>query len=119
MDFSGLHYRRIETCLLEHMALLEGMLDRLRYFCIESASISAQNKGMQLPERLYRSSQFIVSLLRLLTNIDADLNSRTPLLWHDVLLNSVKVEHKISALHRSLEQMCQLLDNIDTKSSNL
>ncbi|XP_033187275.1 folliculin-interacting protein 1 [Bombus vancouverensis nearcticus] len=112
------HERRIETCLLEHMALLEGMLDRLRYFCIESASISAQNKGMQLPERLYRSSQFIVSLLRLLTNIDADLNSRTPLLWHDVLLNSVKVEHKISALHRSLEQMCQLLDNIDTKSSN-
>lgn len=102
------------------MALLEGMLDRLRYFCIESGSINAQIKGMQLPERLYRSSsQFVVSLLRLLTNVNADLHSRTPLLWHDVLLNSVKIEHKMSVLHHSLDQMCQLLDNIDTKSTNL
>ncbi|XP_017763183.1 PREDICTED: folliculin-interacting protein 1 isoform X2 [Eufriesea mexicana] len=113
------HERRIETCLLEHMALLEGMLDRLRYFCIESGSINAQIKGMQLPERLYRSSsQFVVSLLRLLTNVNADLHSRTPLLWHDVLLNSVKIEHKMGVLHHSLDQMCQLLDNIDTKSTN-
>ncbi|KAK9300327.1 hypothetical protein QLX08_006881 [Tetragonisca angustula] len=113
------HERRIEIRLLEHMALLEGMLDRLRYFCIDSNNVNAQNKGMQLPERLYRSSsQLIVSLLRLLTNINADLNSRTPLLWHDVLLNSVKIEHKMNMLHRSLEQMCQLLDNIDTKSTN-
>lgn len=112
--------RRIEIRLLEHMALLEGMLDRLRYFCIDSSNVNAQNKGMQLPERLYRSSsQLIVSLLRLLTNVNADLNSRTPLLWHDVLLNSVKIEHKMNMLHRSLEQMCQLLDNIDTKSTNL
>ncbi|XP_076753461.1 folliculin-interacting protein 1 isoform X1 [Xylocopa sonorina] len=113
------HERRIETRLLEHMALLEGMLDRLRYFCIESVgSSNSQNKGMQLSERLYRSSsKLTVSLLRLLTNINAGLNSQ-PLLWHDVLLNSMRIELKMSTLHHSLEQMCQLLDNIDTKSTN-
>ncbi|CAK9801973.1 Folliculin-interacting protein 2 [Anthophora plagiata] len=113
------HERRIEARLLEHMALLEGMLDRLRYFCIEPNSLNAQNKEMQLPERLYRtSSQLIVSLLRLLTNVNTGLNSRTPLLWHDVLLNSTRIEHKMSTLHYNLQQMCQLLDNIDTKSTN-
>ncbi|KZC05661.1 PREDICTED: folliculin-interacting protein 2 [Dufourea novaeangliae] len=113
------HERRIEACLLEHMALLEGMLDRLRYFCIESGNLNAQNKGVQLPERLYRSSsKFVVSLLRLLTNVNTSLNTRAPLLWHDVLLNSVKIEHKISTLHCSLQQMCQLLEEVDTKSTN-
>ncbi|XP_043258169.1 folliculin-interacting protein 2 [Colletes gigas] len=113
------HERRIEACLLEHMALLEGMLDRLRYFCIEAGNVSAQNKGMQLSERLYRSSSpFIISLLRLLTNVNTRLNLRTPLLWHDVLLNSVRIEHKMNTLHYSLQQMCQLLENIDTKSTN-
>ncbi|XP_076233980.1 folliculin-interacting protein 2 [Calliopsis andreniformis] len=111
------HERRIETCLLEHMALLEGMLDRLRYFCIETHSV--QNKGMQLSERLYRSSsRFVVSLLRLLTKANATLNLRAPLLWHDVLLNSVKIEYKISTLHYSLQQMCKLLEDTDTKSTN-
>ncbi|XP_003702849.1 folliculin-interacting protein 2 isoform X1 [Megachile rotundata] len=113
------HERKIEACLLEHMALLEGMLDRLRYFCIEPNNVSIQNKGMQLPERLYRSSfQLIFSLLRLLTNVNTNRSSRTPLLWHDVLLNSVRIEHKMSTLHYSLQQMCQLLEDIDTKSTN-
>lgn len=102
------------------MALLEGMLDRLRYFCIESGNLNAKNKGAQLPERLYRSSfQFVISLLRLLTNVNARLNMRSPLLWHDVLLNSVRIEHKTSTLDYSLQQMCQLLDELDTKSTNL
>lgn len=113
------HERRIEACLLEHMALLEGMLDRLRYFCIETVNINAQHKGMHLSERLYRSSsQLVISLLRLLTNVNTKLNLRTPLLWHDVLLNSVRIEHKMSTLHYSLQQMCQLLEDIDTKSTN-
>ncbi|XP_017884959.1 folliculin-interacting protein 2 [Ceratina calcarata] len=113
------HERTIEARLLEHIALLEGMLDRLRYFCIEASDTNDQKKGIQLPEQLYRSSsRLIVLLLRLLTNINADINSRTPLIWHDVLLNSVRIEHKMSTLHHSLEQMCRLLDNIDTKSTN-
>nr|XP_034192058.1 folliculin-interacting protein 2 isoform X2 [Osmia lignaria]XP_034192059.1 folliculin-interacting protein 2 isoform X2 [Osmia lignaria] len=113
------HERKIEARLLEHMALLEGMLDRLRYFCIDVNSVNVQNKGMQLPERLYRSSyQLIVSLLRLLTNVNTNRNSCSPLLWHDVLLNSVRIEHKMSTLHYSLQQMCQLLEDIDTKSTN-
>nr|XP_031836282.1 folliculin-interacting protein 2 isoform X1 [Nomia melanderi] len=113
------HERRVEACLLEHMALLEGMLDRLRYFCIESGNLNAKSKGAQLPERLYRSSfQFVISLLRLLTNVNARLNTRSPLLWHDVLLNSVRIEHKMSTLDYSLQQMCQLLDELDTKSTN-
>ncbi|XP_054005058.1 folliculin-interacting protein 1 isoform X1 [Hylaeus anthracinus] len=113
------HERRIEACLLEHMALLEGMLDRLRYFCIDAGNVHAQNKGMQLSERLYKSSSlFVVSLLRLLTNVNTRLNMRAPLLWHDVLLNSVRIEHKMSTLHYSLQQMSQLLENIDTKSTN-
>lgn len=115
-----LHSRRIEARLLEHMALLEGMLDRLRYFCVETGSTNVQNNGMQLPERLYRSaSRLIVSLLRLFTNVNGGLNSHTPLLWHDLLLNSVRIENKTSTLHYSLQQMCQLLDTIDTKSTNL
>lgn len=102
------------------MALLEGMLDRLRYFCIETVNVSAQHKGMHLSERLYRSSsQLVISLLRLLTNVNTKLNLRAPLLWHDVLLNSVRIEHKMSTLHYSLQQMCQLLEDIDTKSTNL
>ncbi|XP_076293678.1 folliculin-interacting protein 2 [Lasioglossum baleicum] len=113
------HERRIEASLLEHMALLEGMLDRLRYFCIESGNLYAQNKGAQLPERLYKSSfKFAISLLRLLINVNARHHVRAPLLWHDVLLNSVRIEHKMDTLNYNLQRMCQLLEQIDTKSTN-
>nr|XP_033336597.1 folliculin-interacting protein 2 [Megalopta genalis] len=113
------HESRVEASLLEHMALLEGMLDRLRYFCIESSNLIAHNKGAQLPERLYKSSfKFVISLLRLLTNVNTRLHTRSPLLWHDVLLNSVKMEHKMDTLNYSLQRMCQLLEQIDTKSTN-
>ncbi|XP_047343088.1 folliculin-interacting protein 2 isoform X2 [Vespa velutina] len=111
--------RRIETRLLEHMTLLEGMLDRLRYFCIESAGLKNKNsyKGMDSADRMYRASyRFVISLLRLLMNANS---FRPPLLWHDVLLNSViTLEMNSNILHRGLQQMCQLLDDVDTKSTN-
>lgn len=115
------HERIMEACLLEHMALLEGMLDRLRYSCIEAYNFNGQAscKGMQLTERLYRcSSRFVVSLLRLLMYPSDNSTRKMPLLWHDVLLNSVTIEQKTSGLHDRLQQMCQLLDSIDTKSTN-
>lgn len=105
--------------LLEHMALLEGMLDRLRYFCIETSNINGSNcKRMLLTDRMCRAiSRFVISLLHVL--LDVDVNTRTPLLWHDVLLNSVTVNETTNTLHRSLQQMCQLFDELDTKSTNL
>ncbi|XP_012540065.2 folliculin-interacting protein 1 isoform X2 [Monomorium pharaonis] len=106
---------QIKMRLLEHMALLEGMLDRLRYFCIETSNINC--KRMQLTDRMCNAtSRFVISLLHIL--LDIDVNTRTPLLWHDVLLNSVTVNEKTNTLHRSLQQMCQLFDEIDTKSTN-
>lgn len=112
-------YSQIKIRLLEHMALLEGMLDRLRYFCIETSNITGFNcKRMQLTDRMCRAtSRFVISLLHIL--LDVDVNIRTPLLWHDVLLNSVTVNDKTYTLHRSLQQMCQLFDELDTKSTNL
>lgn len=108
---------RIKARLLEHMALLEGMLDRLRYFCIETSKINCK---IQLADRICRAtSRFVVSLLHILLNVSVDINTRTPLLWHDVLLNSVTVYDKTNILHRSLQQMCQLFDELDTKSTNL
>ncbi|XP_011866215.1 PREDICTED: folliculin-interacting protein 2 isoform X3 [Vollenhovia emeryi] len=109
---------QIKTRLLEHMAFLEGMLDRLRYFCIETSNINGSNcKRMQLTDKMYRAtSRFVVSLLHIL--LDVDVNTRAPLLWHDVLLNSVTVNETTNTLHRSLQQMCQLFDELDTKSTN-
>lgn len=104
------------------MALLEGMLDRLRYFCIEANNVNGSNcKGMQLADRIYEATfRFVVSPLHALLNVDIDATLRTPLLWHDVLLNSVTTEEeKSNALYRSLEQMCELFDKLDTKSTNL
>ncbi|XP_024874197.1 folliculin-interacting protein 2 isoform X1 [Temnothorax curvispinosus] len=112
------HESQIKTRLLEHMALLEGMLDRLRYFCIEMSNINGSNcNRMQLTDRMcWATSRFVISLLHIL--LDVDVNTRTPLLWHDVLLNSVTVNETTNTLHRSLQQMCQLFDEIDTKSTN-
>lgn len=112
------HESQMKTRLLEHMALLEGMLDRLRYFCIETSNINSSNcKRVQLTDRMCRAmSRFVISLLHILLDVDA--NARTPLLWHDVLLNSVTVNDKTNTLHRSLQQMCQLFDELDTKSTN-
>ncbi|XP_070525840.1 folliculin-interacting protein 2 isoform X3 [Cardiocondyla obscurior] len=108
---------QIKTRLLEHMALLEGMLDRLRYFCIETSNINGNCKRVQLTDRMCRAmSRFVISLLHILLNVD--VKTCTPLLWHDVLLNSVTVNEMTNTLHRSLQQMCQLFDELDTKSTN-
>ncbi|KAL6423569.1 hypothetical protein ACFW04_010245 [Cataglyphis niger] len=112
------HESRIKARLLEHMALLEGMLDRLRYFCIET-KINGSPCKIQLADRICRAtSRFVISLLHILLNVSVDINTRTPLLWHDVLLNSVTVYDNTNILHRSLQQMCQLFDELDTKSTN-
>lgn len=109
---------QIKVRLLEHMALLEGMLDRLRYFCIETSKINGSICKIQLADRICRAtSRFVISLLHILLNVDN--NTRTPLLWHDVLLHSVTVYDNTNTLHRSLQQMCQLFDELDTKSTNL
>ncbi|XP_014480714.1 PREDICTED: folliculin-interacting protein 2 [Dinoponera quadriceps] len=114
------HESKIETQLLEHMALLEGMLDRLRYFCIEIGNFHGLGcKGMQLTDRICRAtSRFVVSLLQALLNVQSDAGSRAPLLWHDVLLHSVTVKVNTDTLRRSLHQMCELFDELDTKSTN-
>ncbi|XP_072767771.1 folliculin-interacting protein 1 isoform X2 [Anoplolepis gracilipes] len=105
--------------LLEHMALLEGMLDRLRYFCIETNKINGSTCKMQLTDRICRAtSRFVISLLHVLLNVSVDISTCTPLLWHDVLLNSVTVYDTTNILHRSLQQMCQLFEELDTKSTN-
>lgn len=110
---------RQETRLLEHMALLEGMLDRIRYFCIEAADGSS-SKGMQLADRLRSGTlRFVVSLLHILFNDNSDPSIRTPLLWHDVLLNSVTMRERANILHRGLQEMCRLFNELDTKSTNL
>ncbi|XP_018056120.1 PREDICTED: folliculin-interacting protein 2 isoform X2 [Atta colombica] len=112
------HESQIKMRLLEHMAFLEGMLDRLRYFCIETSNINGFNyKRMQLTDRMCKAtSRFVISLLHVLLDVDA--NTRTPLLWHDILLNSVTVNEKTNTLYRNLQQMCQLFDELDTKSTN-
>lgn len=113
------HESQIKVCLLEHMALLEGMLDRLRYFCIETNKINGSTCKIQLADRICRAtSRFVISLLHILLNVSVDTSIRTPLLWHDVLLNSVTVYDNTNTLHRSLQQMCQLFDELDTKSTN-
>ncbi|EFN82828.1 Folliculin-interacting protein 2 [Harpegnathos saltator] len=114
------HESNIETRLLEHMALLEGMLDRLRYFCIEIGNVHGSGcKGMQLTDRICKAtSRFVVSLLHALLNVRIDAGSRIPLLWHDVLLHSVTVKMNTDTLHRTLQQMCELFDELDTKSTN-
>jgi hypothetical protein len=101
------------------MALLEGMLDRIRYFYIETSNGSSTEGGTQLADRLCRgTSRLVVSLLRVLFNPDASI--RAPLLWHDVLLNSVTIkERAANTLHRALQHMYQSFDELDTKSTNL
>lgn len=102
------------------MALLEGMLDRLRYSCIETNKMNGSTCKIQLADRICRAtSRFVISLLHILLNVSVDINTRTPLLWHDVLLNSVTVYDNTNILNRSLQQMCQLFDELDTKSTNL
>lgn len=103
------------------MALLEGMLDRLRYFCVETGNVHGSGcKGMQLTDRICRAtSRFVVSLLHALLNVRIDVGACAPLLWHDVLLHSVTMKVNTDTLHRSLQQMCELFDELDTKSTNL
>lgn len=113
----------MKTRLLEHVALLEGMLDRMRYFCIEPSN-AASNTGTQLADRLCRGTlRFVVSLLHILFDVNPDTSVRAPLLWHDVLLNSAMMKkdggERTAVLYRGLQQMYQLFHELDTKSTNL
>ena len=108
----------METRLLEHAALLEGMLDRLRLSCTDSSKGPDNVKGKGLITRLHQASSCCtIWLLRLLMD---SASSSVPLLWHDAMLNTTfPKEERISIIHQGLQEMCQLLDNIDTKSTNL
>ena len=101
--------------LLEHAALLEGMLDRLRYSCVET-----RGPERNLVARLYRASGCCtLSVLGLLTRPKREPGT-APLVWHELLLNSsLPVELRVDALQRSLQHMCRLLEEFDTKSTNL
>lgn len=107
------HEKWMEARLLEHVALLEGMLDRLRRSC----SRGGQNKGKGLVARMHRASMHCALwLLRLFMESS---NLPTPLLWHKVLLTpNTSGELKVYTLQRSLHLMCRLLDDVDTKSTN-
>ena len=108
----------METRLLEHAALLEGMLDRLRFSCADSSKAQDNIKAKGLLTRLHRASSCCtIWLLRLLMG---SANSTAPLLWHDAMLNTTfPKEERINIIHHGLQEMCQLLDSIDTKSTNL
>ncbi|XP_011500259.1 PREDICTED: folliculin-interacting protein 2 [Ceratosolen solmsi marchali] len=99
--------------LLEHAALLEGMLDRLRLSCIEGKDLERN-----FVNKLYRtSSRCVLKLLGLLMSLDA--HTSATLIWHDLLLNSsMTVNVQVNTLHRSLEQMFLLLEELDSKSTN-
>ena len=61
------------------------------------------------------------SELRLIYYIlTSNLENPAPLIWHNLLLHSiVPVELQINELHRSLQIMCKVLEDFDTKSTNL
>ncbi|XP_068991663.1 folliculin-interacting protein 2 isoform X2 [Neodiprion pinetum] len=107
------HERSMEARLLEHGALLEGMLDRLRRSCHRGG----QNKGKGLVARMHRASTHCTLwLLRLFMNTT---NLPTPLLWHKVLLTpNTAGELKVHTLQHSLQLMGRLFDDVDTKSTN-
>ena len=110
----------MEGRLLEHAAQLEGMLNRLCYVCIESCRSHGKSNGecKGLTLRMRKASiKCIAWLLRLLANGDS---VNLPSIWHEVMMNSPTLAvQRTNALHRNLQQMCILLNSVDTKSTNL
>ncbi|XP_058801233.1 folliculin-interacting protein 1 isoform X2 [Phymastichus coffea] len=106
--------QKISNKLLEHAALLEGVLDRLRHSCAEGS----HGPERSLITRLYHASNSCtLQLLRLLTSSENE--SPVPLLWHDLLLNSaLPVDIQVNTVCRSLQQMSRLLEEFDVKSTN-
>jgi hypothetical protein len=90
------------------------MLDRLGHSCVEGKSLERN-----FINRLYRTSNYsTLKLLRLLTSLEVYTSST--LIWHDLLLNSLmSVNVQVNMVHRSLEQMFLLLEELDTKNTNL
>ncbi|XP_014209892.1 folliculin-interacting protein 1 [Copidosoma floridanum] len=108
------HESEATALFLEHAPLLEGMLDRLRYSC-------GEGPRRNLVYRLYRATGG--STLRLLSRITRlELGTTKSLLvWHDALLNSVHQHRqpcRLGDVHRTLQRMCWLLERYDTKSTN-
>lgn len=110
--------REMEARLLERAALLEGIIDWLRYFSIESSKHSGSHSRCSFSSRMHRASSYCALWLwRLLMEHE---KTPTPLLWHNVLLSpNVSYEEKIDKLYFSLDRMSQLLNTIDTKTTNL
>lgn len=108
------NFRTVSDRLLQHVALLEGMLDHLRHSCVE-----CMGPERNLINRLYKaSSSSTLKILNLLLKLELDVP--TPLVWHDLLLSStLPAQVQINHLYRSMQQMCHLLDEYDVKSTNL
>ena len=100
---------------MEHAALLEGILDRIRYLCADTRGLEKN-----IIPRLHHATSY--SMLRLIQIIltNNELENPAPLVWHDLLLHSIApAEIQVNDLHRSLQQMCKVLEDLDTKSTNL
>ncbi|KAF7994446.1 hypothetical protein HCN44_003918 [Aphidius gifuensis] len=103
----------METRLFEHAAQLESMINRLSYICIEKNT----HDSKLFIKKLHRASlKCTLWLLRLL--IGPDKNGH-PLIWHDILLNrKLNDDNRMNYLHNCFQQMYQLLNTIDTKTTN-
>lgn len=108
----------MEIRLLEHAAQLEAILNRLCYACIEPTRNKMNGKNNGLIQRMHRASyKCTLRLFRLLVTNE---NIGVPSIWHEILLNTTSsMELRLNTLYRSFQQMCQLLNTIDTKSTNL
>ncbi|XP_034943842.1 folliculin-interacting protein 1 [Chelonus insularis] len=109
--------RQMETQLLEHVAHLEAILNRLCYTCMERNGKKTDEDKKGLLIRLhYIAYRCTMWLLRLFMPSG---NNGSPSIWHQVLLNSsICIDTRIKMLYCSFQQMCQLLNNFDTKSTN-
>ncbi|KAJ8669020.1 hypothetical protein QAD02_000279 [Eretmocerus hayati] len=104
--------------LMEHVALLEGALEQLRHAC------RGPTHEKSLISRLHKTSR--CCSMRLLTTLAAYSTrsfseSPAPLLWHEQLLHGTfgPLEVRVDEVHRSVKRMCWLLQQLDTKSTNL
>ncbi|XP_044583178.1 folliculin-interacting protein 2 isoform X1 [Cotesia glomerata] len=109
--------RLMEVRLLEHVAQLEAMLNRLCYACIQPTrrkiNFDRKESTVKLHQTALRCTLWLLRLLMTTENIGI------PSIWHQVLLNSsVCMEIRVNMLSRSFHQMSLLLNKIDTKSTN-
>ncbi|XP_011300543.1 folliculin-interacting protein 1 [Fopius arisanus] len=106
--------KEMELRLFEHASQLEAILDRLCQTCLNTG------KQRGLIERLHQASfRCTWWLLRLLVTKKDNEKGDGLSIWHEIILNkSMSMDRRNSLLYRNFQQMCQLLDTVDTKSTN-